>query len=387
MRARHSAIFALVACAVGVSGGGNATYLNQITGAGVNTPLNIKADVGGADLGIVFEHDGAVLLVFGDTFGYPTKTEPKPHWRSNTMAVAAVDPQSRAVTATAWVTGADGTARELVGSAHDPSGNSEVSCIPTAAWSDGTTVYLVRRTVCDCGRACGCAWRQRCVLVSLQWYMSVIIFQGDTWACNNASIATSSSSNIFDATYTKQQTRVAWAGSSPFLMFAVATFDSSDAACGVDAGFLYLFATPCGREGAARLLRVPQGSVLQQGSYEYFSGSPSAPAWSASEASATVVLPGQVGELSVSWLSARRQWVAIHAAPGSLVVARTAPCLWGPWTPSPAADVLISAAPYDGAYGGYTHPALMSPTGNVAFMASFWDEYGVKTYSYNATST
>jgi hypothetical protein len=29
----------------------------------------------------------------------------------------------------------------------------------------------------------------------------------------------------------------------------------------------------------------------------------------------------------------------------------------------------------------------MSPTGNVAFMASFWDEYGVKTYSYNATST
>jgi hypothetical protein len=145
--------------------------------------------------------------------------------------------------------------------------------------------------------------------------MSVIIFQGDTWACNNASIATSSSSNIFDATYTKQQTRVAWAGSSPFLMFAVATFDSSDAACGVDAGFLYLFATPCGREGAARLLRVPQGSVLQQGSYEYFSGSPSAPAWSASEASATVVLPGQVGELSVSWLSARRQWVAIHAAP------------------------------------------------------------------------
>ncbi len=41
-----------------------------------------------------------------------------------------------------WVSYPNGTARELVHSAHDPSGASEVTCIPTTAWSDGSQIFL-----------------------------------------------------------------------------------------------------------------------------------------------------------------------------------------------------------------------------------------------------
>ena len=154
------------------------------------------------------------IQVFGDTFGVGSTKDHAVNWRSNTMAFVDVVSTNAGndVVVNGWVTGAGSpAARELIHSAHDTSGRSEVTCIPTAGWSDGKTIFL--------------------------WYMSVVIFNGDSWACNNASIASSDGAEPQDAMYTKQQEKVYWPGSSNFLMFAVVHYNATDHAAAADARY------------------------------------------------------------------------------------------------------------------------------------------------------
>ncbi|MDP8932036.1 MAG: DUF4185 domain-containing protein, partial [Actinomycetota bacterium] len=80
----------------------------QLTGPGSINRTDERWNVHGTDLGHLFEHEGQLVMVFGDTFG-PEKRD----WRSN--ALARLSHATRdGLHIESMVTDARGWARELI---------------------------------------------------------------------------------------------------------------------------------------------------------------------------------------------------------------------------------------------------------------------------------
>ena len=373
-------------------------FISQITGPTAAVPT-ARADVWGCDLGIVVDNPaapGTVALIFGDTFGLGSEpgAGPKTDWRSNTLAVStplpappapgpgpgAPAPAARAgpgpwsgFGAAAWAANASGAARALLQGRHDTSLRTEVSLIPSTAWSNGTHL--------------------------LAWVASVRGFYGDRWVCNNASVA-SAPGDPLRAAWTLHSDTVRWPADSNFQQFAavhVAAADAAragaDPACGalLEPGRLYLLATRCGRTGPAYLAKVARapGAALRGAAYRYYAGPDpptGVPRWSPDAAAAVAVLAGGVGELSVSWSGALARFVASYTAPRSRVVARTSRCLWRGWGP---ARLLAGPGGASGAgelvYGGFSHPKLHRD-GALHFVVSRAHAYNTWLAGLNATA-
>ncbi len=157
-----------------------------------------------------------------------------------------------------------------------------------------------------------------------------------------------------------------------------------DTACAIDDDYLYLFGTPCGRLGSARLLRVPKSTILLGATYEYYTGTNTSgfPVWSTSQTDASVVIDGSVGELSVTWVPVLRRWLAAFTVPYSAIVYRLSEgaCLWGPYTNG--TTLLDFSSHNDFVYGAFSHPALIRNL-SVAATSSFYTQYEVFTTAYN----
>jgi hypothetical protein len=134
-----------------------------------------------------------------------------------------------------------------------------------------------------------------------------------------------------------------------------------------DGGYVYMFGTPNGRLGAARLARVPEASVLTKSAYTYWTGS----GWSASESAAVDVVSGPVAELSVQKNAYTGGWVMTYMQ-GSDIVLRSAS---GPTASWSVPQVIASSADYPGLYGGFIHPWSSGP--NLYFALSQWNPYNV----------
>eukprot|EP01043_Picozoa_sp_COSAG02_P047652 COSAG02_NODE_4589_length_5184_cov_87.214749_1_plen_316_part_10 len=240
--------------ASGATAGAPASVVSKLTGEGALHDTT-GANVRGCDLGIQFEHQGELWALFGDTFGNGSDFV-SPHgartaWRSQTLARLSVRSTSGdlSVAAVAWdrASETDTSARELMHADHDTSFKSELTVIPTAAWSNNVTTHV--------------------------WYMSIKHFDGDVWTCNNASVGTATGT-MDDRGFVKHDASVFWPGNSDTLQFAVANIDMrptrQPTKCVPDPKYIYLFGTPCGRLGAGRLLRVPKISPLRSDAYEYF---------------------------------------------------------------------------------------------------------------------
>ena len=393
---------ALLMAALAASGGGSAgssappsspaVLVNQIIGQNALAPTVATADVAGCDLGICFVHQGDDLwMLFGDTFGngsdFAKDGGARTAWRSQTLARAAVRaaaaPAAEAtrggaparaalgltLAAAAWdeVSATDPTARQLMHAGHQTDLRDELTVIPTAGWSNGSHAHV--------------------------WYMSVRHFDGDTWTCNNASIGTAE--HLAASAFTKHSDSVLWAGNAATLQFAVANYDpaASPAPTGVSSRYVYLLGTPCGRLGAARLLRVATDAALHSDQYEYFSGTVGgADTWSSDAAAAVAVIPAGVGELSVTWVPALQRWLALYSAAGYHpsgkacgIVARVSPALAGGWS-EPRLVMSNDYTPAVGVvYGGYTHPRLLSGD-EVYFTASFHTSYNVHLAKFNLST-
>src|SRR5215472_7922702 len=87
------------------------TRIEQLTGRGSANATDARWNVFGADLGHMFWNEGALYMVFGDTYG-PSRSD----WRSNTMArIEAPDP-AKGLRFTSMVTGPTGAAIQLLSS-------------------------------------------------------------------------------------------------------------------------------------------------------------------------------------------------------------------------------------------------------------------------------
>jgi hypothetical protein len=299
--------------------------VSQLTGRGSPARTDERWNVTGTDLGFTFEHASLTYMVFGDTWG---RTGPEgADWRSNTLAIVEPDPEHGYIVAD-MVSAAHGEARELLPSLKQP--KTEYTVIPTSGIADGDRLYL--------------------------HYMSIRDWEAQPWgykhpAVNGAGLAYSDDRG---QTWVKDE-RARWPGDSPF----------TQAALVADGEHIYMFGTPAGRFGPARLLRTPSGWLLEPERYEYWTGG----GWSARPDEAVIVVPDPVGELSVRWSPYHGRWLMMYLNDVEhAIVLRTAAHPTGPWDEE---RVLVSAVEYPTLYAPYMLPHIDGP--EVYFTMSIYE--------------
>ena len=322
----------------------------------------------GADLGHMFDLDGVLYMVFGDSYGEGSWLPPnEPHsvdWRSNVMAVV---PEWRTLPADGFnrwnysmITSRPNWAKELLPSAFAradqkwPDGwapvghDSELTKIPSNGMAVEGWMFLHFFSVHDWGHE-----------------------PAERTRFNYASLAYSS-----DRGHTWLRVPWAWSGAGSFCQVAFAR----------DEGFIYLFGIPAGRLGGVRLARVRAERIhlLNNFAYEYFRADRPETPWLgrwivADESAATDIVSPPVGELSVMFNPYLNRWTMLYASiPHNGIMFRHAPRLSGPWSAPTQAW-----GPEGGSYGGYMHPFLVENDGeSFWFTVSRWDAY--QTYLMKA---
>ncbi|MQA17278.1 MAG: DUF4185 domain-containing protein [Pseudonocardiaceae bacterium] len=136
-------------------------------------------------------------------------------------------------------------------------------------------------------------------------------------------------------------------------------------------GYVYVFGTPNGRFGDARLARVPANGLLDRAAYEYWTG---VTGWQPGNGrNATPIIPGPVGELSVQYNGALHAWTMMYLDESAgAITMRVGATPTGPWSPE---FVIASAPHYPTLYGGYIHPA--SDGFDIYFTMSQFQNYNV----------
>jgi len=188
----------------------------------------------------------------------------------------------------------------------------EITCIPTGGFSvteKGLTTQYVS-------------------------YMSVKEWKvggdNDSWSCYHSELVKSD-----DCGKTWQRTGVKWSGESNFVQVA---FEKHD-------GFVYMWGTKSGRHSQVCLAKVPEGSVLNKGAYQYWNGS----GWSYDESAAAPVTNGEVSEMTVRYNSYYKRYIMMYLSVKQRhLVYRDAASPEGEWS---AEKIILN-----GTYGPSIHP-------------------------------
>ena len=325
-----------------LSGIANVTRVAQLTGPDSPNRTD-RYGVAGTDLGSMFEADGKVWFVFGDTFG-----ERDPgftggggrEWRSNTMAYSTDTDPTDGITLDGFIASDDGRAKELLPS--EKIDHSEMTVIPTYGFAANGAMYLAFMSVRHWG------------------------LPGE-WETNYGGLAKSTDGG---RTWTKLD-RPRWGGDNNFVQVSVTAVG----------GHLYFWGVTHGRFGGVRLMRVPQRQVEDQRAYRYFAGTDrnGDPKWSPDEARARTIVQDTVGELSVVWNARLSRWLMTYTNGGGAGASiREGINPWGPWG-DPV--TLVSAQDVPGLYSPYQLPKYVGNGGStIYFTLSVWDPYNVYWY-------
>lgn len=285
--------------------------VSQLTGAESPAQTHEPWNIYGADLGFPIEYDGKTYVVFGDTWGRDDSEGDD--WRSNTMVEVEQHPVHGYVI-TDVIAGENGEAKELLSSLKEP--GVEYTVAPTAGIAVDDRIYLHYMSVKD--------W-------DMKWwdYKQPIV--------NGAGLAYSDDGG---QTWIKDE-HAYWPGDSSFTQAAMVEDD----------GKIYIFGTPAGRFGPARLLRVDDEDVLNPDEYEYWDGQD----WTDDPLAAAEVVPAPVGELSVRWSDYHERWLMMYKNEIThAVVLRTAENLEGPWDDE---QVVVTAEQFPSLYAPYLLPS------------------------------
>jgi len=312
------------------------TRIAWTTGTESINRTDVYAAVGGTDLGILWDDgNNRILSVWGDTFSdnvVGIGTAKGLDWRNNVLARSSNrDFQTRGVAIEWWNTDRPNHARQII--PKDPFG-TEYTMIPTAGISINRRQYIAYMAVDHWGTA-------------------------GNWVTQYAGIAWS---DDFGQTWTKDQ-NARWNNN-------VDGTQNWQMVCFVRPGdgYVYLYGTPNGRFGGAKVARAPEGSLLNLSTHRQWNGT----AWVNDQSQAINVIPSPVSELSITYHHPTKQWLAAyyHSTLNGIVVL-TSPNLMGPWS---APSVVATAAEYPGLYGFYFHPWSVSNENPCASMSQ-WPPY------------
>lgn len=309
-----------------------AAVVSKMTGPGSVSDTPARWGVYATDLGIMWDNGaGEVLTAFGDTFGeqWAPPGGNGNDWRSQVLLRSADTVLEDGMTFSSASEDWPGHAQELIPSLKID--NTEMTVIPTAGISVGTRQYL--------------------------GYMSVRHWgEPGSWDTNYAAIAYSDDNG--DTWITEGGPR--WDNPDGSNRFQMASFVRRD-------GFVYMFATPNGRNDAAYLARVSEGEILSKTAWRYWTGVE----WSESQENAVPVVEGPVAELSVQWNEYANRWLMVYMRDSEIVL-RSALSPTSAWSDP---EVLVSADDYPGPYGGFLHP--WSSGSELYFALSQWNPYNV----------
>jgi hypothetical protein len=336
----------------------------RLVGPGALHDTSKRWGLDGADLGSLFDMDGKVYMVFGDSYGCCIPGTGGPgqasDWRKNCMAIIAPGDPAAGLIFADMITDRPGHAAELL-----HRGKFDVTCIPTNGIAAGRRMFL--------------------------HYMGVLAWgKPGEWALNEAGLAYSDDGGH---TWTKDPA-CKWDAGSNFGQVAFArpptgrsgtgtgqgaSGEAGTPAAGTDPGSpaLYVFGIPGGRFGAVKLARVGEANLLDKRAYRYHAGLVDGePAWSPDESAAVPIVPPPVGELSVMWNNYLGRWIMTYLDERqAALVIREAPAPWGPWSPGLP---LVAGSAFPGLYAPYMHPHYVENDGEtVYFSMSLWGPYAV----------
>lgn len=297
-----------------------------------------RYSLGGTDLGIIWEiAEGRYGLFFGDSYGPDFVPVPgggpggARDWRSNVLAFSENTDLENGLVFSRMLTdpSSPGRACEIV----PRPGDRAFTPIPTAAIALDGVQYLHY----------------------MYWQVGT-----DDAPENYSSLYRSSDEG---RTWESCRERIVFDRSSNFGMVAYAK----------RGGWCYMVGTHIGRGTSARLARFRYGDILDKEKYEYWNGYQRR--WiRGNEQSATVILDGTVGEMSVTYLEKFGRWLALYFdAEQYAVCYRSAARLNGPWSEE---RVLASGWVYPQLYGSYVHPASAA-SDELFYTMSEWQPYNV----------
>ncbi|WP_067834802.1 DUF4185 domain-containing protein [Nocardia lijiangensis] len=310
--------------------------VGQVTGHGSDNRTDMRWQVDGTDLGLMWEtKPGEVAVVFGDTFGegWVTGGAGGPDWRSNVLAYSTDRDLSDGLTLDTMVQDSRCHAAEILSSRKIK--NWETTVIPTSGFAIGKRQYLSYMSVNRWSRVPGMWWTN---------------YGGIAYSDDNGS------------TWTKDQ-YARWDN-----LFGMGRFQV--AAMVPQGDYVYMFGTPNGRVGVVGLARVPKNQVLNKTAYQYWVNGSWAPV---AENHATPLFLGIASEVSVRYDKAAGKWqmVYLDSAQGAVVL-REAAAPQGIWTDT---ATLVNTSDYPKSYGGFIHP--WSTGRDLYFTISAWDTYNV----------
>jgi hypothetical protein len=162
-----------------------------------------------------------------------------------------------------------------------------------------------------------------------------------------------------------------------------------------DDGYIYMYGTPNGRQGAAYLARVAPEDILNTSKYEYYKAAKSGffgttPAgWTGSASAASAIIgksggllgmtqPGYtVSEMSVQYNAYLGKYIVLYGDQFNNIVMRTADSPEGTWS---APTVLMAQQP-GGIYAPMLHPwspsTLSSDSPDLYWNLSLWSDYDI----------
>ena len=321
------------------------TQGEQITGEESINQTESRYDVGGTDLGSIFEFDGTYYYVFGDTFGansiLPPGAGENTNWRSNVVAYSTDTDPSDGIEFDGFL-GSDGVAKEIIPSLKTP-GNRFTS-IPTYGIAVNDRMYLYYMSVDNWG-----APGEWDVGFSRVYHS---IDKGETWA---------------------PIVGLQWEGDSNFVQVAIVEPEQNEEVLGED---IYFYGVGSGRYNPVQLMKVNENDIEDIDEYRYFTGvnSRGVPQWSEEEADAKNLLDVTAGEISVVYNEGLDRWIMTYINGTTTNIDMSeAENPWGPWTePRP----MVTQSAHPGLYGSYMHPMFIENDGKTMyFVMSKWGPY------------
>ena len=323
----------------------NVEQVGQVTGAESPGSTDRWA-VNHSDLGSMFEADGKVWFVFGDTFG---ERDPDftggggSFWRSNTLGFTTDDDPADGITIEGMVLDETSAAAEVLPSKkvdHD-----EMTVIPTHGFAANDAMYLHWMSVNHWG-------------------------EPGEWEVNEAGLSKSSDGGQTWASLDEPR----WSGDSRFVQISPYTVTED----GVER--LYVWGVTHGRFGGVGLARVETAKLEASDAWQYFTGTDAAgaPQWADDPDAATLVVDGTVGELSVVWNPYLERWIMSTLAEGRGIELREGITPWGPWSEP---HLMIAQSELPGPYAPYMLDRYTADGGRtIYFTLSVWDPYNVFWY-------
>lgn len=338
---------------------GNTKAMHILTGP--NGPDQLaKYGLASTDLGFMWDAgDGRTLAAFGDSFSCGSKAN---GWHSNALFETDDRDPSNGVHLTRPVN-ADRSSEFLPRSLKVDS--VEMTVIPTTGIEVGGTQYLDFMSVQK--------WTTPGKWITNYAATAKSTDGGRTWSVIEGSKRTNRHASP-DSRLPKLPAHAPGAENFQMTAFAKPPAGSSDS-------YVYVYGTPNGRGGQARLARFPKNSfglfpgASSHSDAEFYNGH----SWTRSMADAAPVLDGAVSELSVIYHPKQKAWLATYEAPQGVVI-RKASRPEGPWS---TPKTLISRRELGDLYGAFMFPHQVD--NNLYWVATTWKDYNPVVYKTDLT--